>query len=106
MTKSIENVRNWIDKAIITVFTTIFTAVSIWLGSTMNNMSQEVAKLRVSMENQVKLSDEYKTEIRVINEALSAIKIEQAKRTGDVYSIERLRREIDLLKDEIDKLKK
>jgi hypothetical protein len=70
---------------------TIFTAVSLWLGNTVNNMSKEITKLNVIMENQIKASDIYNKSIELLSDRLRNVEIELSKYSDIRDQIERLR---------------
>lgn len=94
----------YVEKMVLAFIATVFTAVSLWLGSTVNTMSQEVAKLSVILENQVKLSDAYKVSLDAMSAEIRSIKIEQAKRTTRVYEMEQLSADVKFLKSELKRL--
>lgn len=94
----------YLEKMVLAFVATVFTAVSLWLGSTVNTMSQEVAKLSVILENQVKLSDAYKVSLDAMSAEIRAIKIEQAKRTTRVYEMQQLSTDVKFLKTELKRL--
>jgi len=94
------------NRAVAYVAGSVFVAVTLWLGFTVQNMAEEVARLSVAMENQIKVTDRYDTVTASLVAELHAIKAELAQRTGDAYALERLRGDIDRLQEEVSRLRR
>ena len=99
-------VNGGLQKLIIGFIGAVFTTVCLWIGSTVNVMSKEMAKLSTVLETQVKTTDGYARSLEALVTRISGVEIEQAKRSSRVYDIEQIRADSKFAKTQSERLQR
>ena len=77
------NIKISYEKIANTIIGAVFVAVSLWIGSTVSHLSDEVIKLRISLEHQIDTSNKFQKKIGdqvdALEETVNIIRVEHAK---------------------------
>ena len=78
------------NKAVVYLCGSVFIAVTLWLGTSVNEMTHKLERLSTAFEFQAELIQGFRDDQKQLREQLEAVKQEQARRSDAVGRISEL----------------